>query len=191
MRITGGKAAGRRFTLPRGLAVRPTTDRVREALFNILAPLSGMTFLDLYAGSGAVGCEALSRGAIRAVFVECDAGAARIIRKNVEGLGFEGNCEVLAMEVRRGFKLLMYRRERFDVLFADPPYGEGLINETLRCLSDGSLVAVDGVLILQHSRREAPSEPLPAVFSIAEQRRYGETVLSFLKYKAEAGEGGI
>jgi 16S rRNA (guanine966-N2)-methyltransferase len=191
MRITGGMASGRRFTLPRGLAVRPTTDRVREALFNILSPLSGMTFLDLYAGSGAVGIEALSRGALRAVFVERNAGAVRMIRKNLEGFGFEGRCEILAMEVGRSIKLMTDRRERFDVLFADPPYGEGLVDETLRCLSDGSLVAVDGVLILQHSRRETPTEPMPAVFSMTDRRRYGETVLSFLKFKAEAGEGDI
>ena len=191
MRITGGTAAGRRFTLPRGLAVRPTTDRIRGALFNILGPPAGMTFLDLYSGSGAVGFEALSRGASRAVFVEHDAVAARSIGKNLAGLGFEGRYEILAMEVRRSIKLLMDRGERFDVLFADPPYGEGLIDETLRYRRDGNLVAVAGVLILQHSRRECPSEPLPAVFSMMDRRRYGETVLSFLKYKAEAGGGGI
>ncbi|MBN1614851.1 MAG: 16S rRNA (guanine(966)-N(2))-methyltransferase RsmD [Deltaproteobacteria bacterium] len=188
MRITGGMAAGRRLTLHRGLAFRPTTDRIREALFNILGPPLGVAFLDLYAGSGAVGLEALSRGARKAVFVDRDAEAARIIGKNVEAFGFGGSCEMLTMEAGRGIELLSGRRERFDILFADPPYGEGWIDDTLRRLGDGSLAAVDGILILQHSRREVPDEPLPAVFSMTDQRRYGDTVLSFIKFKAEAGE---
>src|SRR5580692_6775643 len=121
MRVIAGRLGGRRLTAPRGMATRPTSDRVREALFSALGPLGGAAVLDLYAGTGALGIEALSRGAARATFVESARPALAALRDNLAALGLEGAARVLAMPVERAVTRL---GGAFDLVLADPPYAE-------------------------------------------------------------------
>jgi len=191
MRIIAGKAKGRTLVAPKVKNLRPTTDRVKESLFNILS-VEGKRFLDLFAGAGSVGLEAVSRGASRVILVESHQGCAEAIRTNIGRCGFaniplngiEGgsgqDIEVVEVSVDRGLKLLGHRRERFDVIFADPPYERNLIGETLRLVRAQALMSQDGVLVVQHSVREG----IPARregYQVEDSRRYGETALSFLR----------
>jgi len=184
MRISGGEARGRRIGLPRGCRIRPTADRIKESLFDILPPVRERSFLDLFAGSGCVGMEALSRGVRFAAFVEKDARLAGAIRANLALLGFSGRAEVVAADAQTGIGRLAGRAERFDVLFADPPYDEGYVKVTLQWLEKADILAADGIIVIQHSVREAPDPSSLRILKPADQRRYGDTVLSFLK-KAE------
>ena len=186
MRIIGGEARGRRINLPRGCRIRPTADRVKESLFDILHPVEGVRFLDIFAGCGNCGLEALSRGARRAVFIEKEPRLVKAIGENLRLLGFEGRAEVIAADAERGVRRLAQREERFDILFADPPYGEGFLPEIMKLLEGANLLAENGVFVLQHSVREQLAGSCVQAMVMADQRRYGDTVLSFLKQHAEA-----
>jgi len=179
MRITGGCARGRRIYAPKSDTIRVTSDRVRESLFAVLPPMEGTLFLDIYAGTGSVGIEALSRGSTGAVFIEREPLHAEMLRKNLKLCGFDEECEVVVTSAQRGIRLLSERKQRFDVVFADPPYGRGLAGELLALPGIEGLVAEEGVLVVEHSFREevAASD----VFAPADRRRYGDTVLSILK----------
>jgi 16S rRNA (guanine(966)-N(2))-methyltransferase RsmD len=181
MRIIGGAARGRRIYLPRGCNIRPTSDRIKETLFNILQSLQGKMFLDMFAGSGNVGFEALSRGAARVVFIEKNAFLASAIRRNTESFGFDKRSETLTMELGRGVQELSARGEKFDILFADPPYQKDLIRGTLRCLEDGRLLLQGSVIVIQHSVRENIHNEEFHLYELADQRKSGDTLLSFLK----------
>lgn len=181
MRIIGGEARGRPIRLPAGCRIRPTADRVKESLFNILNPIEGAYFVDIYAGCGNVGLEALSRGARGSVFLERDLRLVDAIRQNLRLLGFEGRGEVIAADAEQGLRRLGQRGERFDILFADPPYDKDFFPEILTCLEGTGLMAENGVIVLQHSVRENPEKSLPRALVITDQRRYGDTLLSFLK----------
>jgi 16S rRNA (guanine966-N2)-methyltransferase len=185
MRIIGGKARGRQIRLPAGCGIRPTADRVKESLFNILHPVEGTYFLDIYAGCGNVGLEALSRGARGSVFVEKNPRLVEAIRENLRLLGFEGQGEVIAAGAQQGLRRLGKRGDRFDILFADPPYDEDILPEILRCLEGAELLAENGIIVLQHSVREDPKESLAQALVMTDQRRYGDTRLSFLKKSTE------
>ena len=182
MRIIGGRARGLRIHAPRGGAVRPTSDRIKESVFNILSSAEGRSFLDLFAGSGNMGLEALSRGASRVVFVEQNRRCVEAIRRNLVLLKTESPWEVIESTVERGLKRLEGRSGRFDVIFADPPYDRGWVAKTLKALGEGGLLAEDGLLIIQHSVLERLEEDVLS-FRLESQRRYGETLVSFLKTK--------
>ncbi|MBN1382732.1 MAG: 16S rRNA (guanine(966)-N(2))-methyltransferase RsmD [Deltaproteobacteria bacterium] len=181
MRIIGGEAKGRRLGLPKDCRIRPTSDRIKEALFNLLYPVSGKSFLDLYAGSGSVGLEALSQDAAKVVFVEKNPVLIHLIKKYLRECGFKDRYAVLAVDVRQGIKLLESRPERFDIVFADPPYEKDLIDRTIEWIGTSRLVAEDGVAVIQHSTREGIHDS--GVFELFDQRRYGDTILSFLKLR--------
>jgi 16S rRNA (guanine966-N2)-methyltransferase len=181
MRIIGGQARGRTVCLPGGCRIRPTADRVKKSLFDILHPVTGKTFLDLFAGSGNVGLESLSRGALYAVFVERDPRLVEAIQKNLAQLAYCARAEVIAADAERGIGRLVQKRRRFDLVFADPPYDEGLTVSTLKWLEKGDLLAENGIVILQHSIRETPEGSKIRTLAVTDQRRYGDTVLSFLK----------
>jgi len=185
MRIIGGKSKGRAIHLPGGCHIRPTTDRVKEALFNILGPLEGRFFLDIFAGCGNVGLEALSRGARGSVFVEKDLRLIEAIRENLRLLGFEGRAEVIAADAEKGVRRLRKRGERFDILFADPPYEEGFLSEIIKCLEGAELLTENGIIILQHSQREPLKQSFTQALAVTDQRRYGDTLLSFLIKRRE------
>jgi 16S rRNA (guanine966-N2)-methyltransferase len=193
MRIIGGEARGRPIRLPRGCRIRPTADRVKKSLFDILHPVTGKSFLDLFAGSGNVGLEALSRGVRISIFVEKDVRLAGAIRTGLAHFGFSKRAEVIAADAGKGMGHLAQRGTRFDIIFADPPYDEGLAQETLQWLGEGDLLTEDGIVVLQHSVRETIEGSQALI--IADQRRYGGTMLSFLqkkiKGKAHENDSGI
>jgi len=181
MRIIGGSARGRRLKAPKGRAVRPTSDRVKEALFNILPrDLGGLSVLDLFAGSGNLTIEALSRGAARATLVDFSSQSARAIRENLTASGVSDRARILTLPVVRALRLLARQRESFDVIFLDPPYERGLAAAALRALGDGALLRPTGVVIAEHSVRDNLDEVYGAL-ALEDRRRYGGTVLSFYR----------
>lgn len=179
MRIIGGVVKGRRIYSPKKSTIRPTADIIKESLFNILYEVSGKTFLDLFAGSGNVGLEALSRGAGKVVFVEKSAVMVNAIKKNLGDLGFRDKYEILATEVAKGIRQIHKKGESFDLLFADPPYDKGHVEETLWHLSKGNIVSSGGIIIIQHSIRESLPIEGTDIFILTDQRRYGDTLISF------------
>jgi 16S rRNA (guanine966-N2)-methyltransferase len=181
MRVIGGDAKGKHIFSPPKSKVRPTSDGIKESLFNILHTLSGKSFLDLFAGSGNIGLEALSRGAAKVVFVEKNAVMVNAIKRNIRELGFNDKCEVLATEAGKGIRQLQRDRDSFDFLFADPPYEKGFIREIFQCLSEVDVISQDGLLIIQHSKREGVIGHHTGNFVLTDQRRYGDTLLSFFK----------
>jgi 16S rRNA (guanine966-N2)-methyltransferase len=183
MRIIGGEAGGRPIHLPKGCRIRPTSDRVKESLFALLEPVVGDHFLDLFAGCGNVGLESLSRGASRCVFLEKGPKMAEAIRENCRLLGFEGRADIIAADADSGLRRLGKRGDRFDILFADPPYEEGFLAEMGPLLSGMDLLAQDGIVVLQHSVREPLEVSQWPTMTVADQRRYGDTLLTFLKEK--------
>ncbi|HVO65742.1 MAG TPA: 16S rRNA (guanine(966)-N(2))-methyltransferase RsmD [Syntrophales bacterium] len=181
MRIIGGEAKGKHIYSPKRSQTRPTSDGIKESLFNILQDVSGKSFIDLFAGSGNIGLEALSRGAAKVVFVEKNAAMVNGIKRNLKELGFNDKYEILATEAVKGIRQLQKRGECFDFLFADPPYEKGFIGEIIKCLCDGSVVSQDGIVIIQHSKREDVLGQNTDNFVLTDQRRYGDTLLSFFK----------
>ncbi len=186
MRIIGGQAKGRRIFVPKS-HIRPTSDMIKGALFDILLPMEGKTFLDLFAGTGNIGLEAISRGAVRVVFVEVNRSLFGTIKKNLNVCGFNNKYEIISASVKDSIKLLNQKKERFDVIFADPPYERGFVRETLYLLSNGSLISEDGIIVVQHSYREEPDWNTDE-FVLMDQKRYSDTILSFFKVNKEHGE---
>jgi len=180
MKIIGGDAKGRPIPLPRGCRIRPTAERVKKSLFDILHPIAGKSFLDLFAGSGNIGLEALSRGACFANFVETNMHLVKTIQAALDQLGFSERAEVINVDTERGLEYLFHRGSRFDILFADPPYDEGLVWRTLQWLEKEDVLKKDGIVVCQHSVREELKGLQVEAYVIADQRCYGDTMLSFL-----------
>jgi 16S rRNA (guanine(966)-N(2))-methyltransferase RsmD len=179
VRIISGQLRGRRLRAPEGLGTRPTSDRVREALFNIISKhVPGARFLDLFAGSGAVGLEAISRGAEAAVFVDQSRRALEQIEDNVERCGVSDRARILGKDALAALKTLEAGGERFDVVYVDPPYDAGLYRPILRFLGTSGLVEEDGIVVVElRSRDRLPDE----VGELRHYRdeRYGDTTLAF------------
>ena len=159
--------------------VRPTSGRVLLALFNILGSMEGMAFLDLFAGTGRVGIEALKRGAASVVFVETLKKRAGDIERILPG-EYAENATVLSLELRRGLAWLLRRERVFDIVFADPPYGEGWGGSLLKTEDLAGILKRDGILIVEHASREKLT--VPRRWSVIDTRPYGETTLTFLKH---------
>ncbi len=184
-RIIGGEAGGRRLRTPAGDSTRPTADRVREALFStveaLLGTLAGRRFLDVYAGSGAVGLEARSRGAAQVVLVEHDTGAARLIRSNARALGLDEVSVIVA----RAERVAAHDPPggRFDVAFFDPPYdlAASRLAEALAGLVADSWLAPDALVVVERSRRDAAWQ-WPDGVQPVRARRYGETMLWYGRF---------
>jgi len=177
MRIIAGIAKGTPLKGRRTKYLRPTSDMVREGLFNMLGNrIPGSSFLDLYAGTGAVGIEALSRGASAATFVERRAELAELVRENLEKTHLAAEAKVICADATRAVARLTAQGERFDFVFADPPY----YTDTQQLLDQVHMIMKqEGILICQHSRNEAA--PLPAGLERTDQRPFGDTVLSFYR----------
>ena len=181
MRLTGGLDRGRRLIAPNGGRTRPTAAKVREAIFNILGPSPEGMVLDLYAGTGALGLEALSRGAASAVFVEREHAPLAALRRNVKELGFEDRASVISADVCTGLRRLAAAGTpgRFSWVFLDPPYvkeTEGVLAE----LSGSGLLSACAVVVLEHDRRHRPPDQVGGLF-LTDRRQYGDTELSFFR----------
>ncbi len=182
-RIVAGELGGRRISAPPGRETRPTSDRVREALFSTLESLTdldGCRFADLYAGSGAVGLEAASRGAAAVLLVESDPRAARTVRANIDALDLAGRCQLVAGRIPAA--LAAPPKQPYDVVFADPPYelAESDVTELLRTLVAGQWLASDAVVVLERSARSPEPTRVEGV-TPERGRRYGESMLWYLR----------
>lgn len=186
MRIIAGKARGRELRAPRGLKTRPTTDRVREALFSIIEArldLEGARVLDLFAGSGALALEALSRGAARAICVDRAPACREAIGDNAERLDMGSELEILVLDVERALPRLASRQERFELVLLDPPYALSPWS-TVEQLLELELLTPDALVVVEHAARtEAPtavvggSQGRPTL-EVIKQRCYGDTALA-------------
>lgn len=168
MRIISGSRRGARIAAPKGAATRPTGDRVREAAFNLIGPVDGAAVLDLFAGSGALGLEALSRGAARAVFVEADRDACRAISANLDKLALTG-ARVVRDDVVRALRAEIGGGRLYDLVLCDPPYGTFAAMQTALADLLPPVLAPDGLLVVETGAKEEPELPLRLVTS----RRYG------------------
>jgi 16S rRNA (guanine966-N2)-methyltransferase len=180
MRIISGTSKGRKFATPKNFSLRPTSGRVKESIFNILrGRIEGRMVLDLFAGTGSLGIEALSRGAKKVTFVEKGRDALKLIRRNLAQFGLEERSGVLPIDASRAIGILKHRGKTFDLIFMDPPYEKGLIEKTLTELNFHPIYHRDSILVIEHHWRELLS---PAIhgWSLIRQRRMGETVISFL-----------
>lgn len=181
MKIIGGEYRGRNFYMPAD--IRPTQNMARKAVFDLLGQdLTGLTFLDLFAGSGAVGLEALSRGASKVTFVERDPKFAGIIEKNLGIFGFDlakgdQRVELIAADGLATVKALARQGRTFDIVFFDPPYGMGLVKKSLKTLTGYDILPPKSHLVIEHSHAEILPD-LEGRFSIVKQKRYGKTLLS-------------
>ena len=189
MRIVGGRHRGRRLSAPPGDAVRPTSDRAREALFNILShgrfaaaglPFAGAAVLDAFAGTGALGLEALSRGAAEAIFIERDRDALMVLRRNIETLEETARARIVPGDATRPPRGAV----ACAVAFLDPPYGSALVGPALAALAASGWLAADALAVVEIAAREAP--PRQDGFALLDERVYGAAHLLFLRR-----EGGL
>lgn len=189
IRITSGIYKGRRLTMPAG--IRPTRELVRKAVFDILGDVAGLSFLELFAGSGAVGLEALSRGAGEVAFVESDRRCVAAIKKNLALLGVT-ECGLYTKEAEQTIGFLHKAGRRFDIIFLDPPYHLELPKKTLQTLGAYDILAPAGLIIAQHFKKdEVPREA--GSLAVFKQSKYGDTFLSFYRKSAPpaAAQGGM
>lgn len=179
MRIIAGDFGGRKLLSPRTLRVRPSSDRFRESLFNILqGQLENKTFLDLFAGVGTVGLEALSRGALRCVFVDHSSQSLEFLKKNTAFC--RDRVTILPVSVEAALRLLEKKGDCFDFIFLDPPFAQGWVQKTLEKLDSSSLVPSGGSIMVQHDKTEEVSDTWKR-FKIADQRTYGQSLLTILR----------
>ena len=184
MRVTGGELRGRRIRVPRSSVVRPTADRVREALFTRLGDLDGVRALDLFGGSGALGIEALSRGAARVVFIERSAPVAAALHANLVELGALTRAQVVRGDAAGVVRRFAATGERFDLALLDPPYGEPeTAHRALRALATSGILAPRATVVVEASRRHPP-RPVEG-FVVVDERRYGDTVIHRFEYAFE------
>ena len=182
MRIIAGTARSRPIVSPRGMDTRPTLDRIRESLFNILqSNCSEARVLDLFAGSGALGLEALSRGALEATFVDMDKRAIAAVKKNVEALGFFTKAQIIQDSWDRAITKLRLERRQFDLIFLDPPYRMTNTDEMLHEIVKNELLHREGIAMVEHATATPPreTEALPCV----DARKYGDTSIRFYAFR--------
>lgn len=186
MRIITGRHKGTQLRTPSGLDVRPTMDRVREALFSILHnSVQDCEVLDLYAGTGSLGLEAVSRGAASACFVERNPAVVQVLKSNILTAGAQ-DCVVIGAPVERVLKSLTRQGRRFDLVFLDPPYRKGLVEKTIQQLAATGLVAPNGRIVCEHESRLMPPTEIEPFFRV-DNRKYGDTAISV--YSPMHGEG--
>lgn len=191
MRIITGRARGARLKAPKGMAVtRPTSDRVKESLYSILGSLvAGRTVLDVFAGTGSLGLEALSRGAKHAVFL--DQSTADVLRENIAHCHFEREAEVLAGDAFASLARFARQGRTFDLVFCDPPYHKGLWERALSIFDTTTLLTEDAILVVEHGGDEDDVPELATLVRV-DHRRYGKTTqVSFFQRKSYVGEETI
>lgn len=184
MRITAGEHRGRILKVPEGDAVRPTTDKVRQAIFNILKAYDlpeGAVVIDVFCGTGSLGLEALSRGALHATFVEKQRDHLRFAQDNAAAMKIAGQCTFMQKEAAQ-IGLRSATAEPATLAFLDPPYRMNLLPPALQALHDGNWLADSAMIVCEHEKNAAVA--FPAGFTLIDQRPYGDTQISFLRYQA-------
>ena len=187
MRITGGVARGQQLIVPKSGPIRPTTDRVREAIFSIITPLTINRFrgLDLYAGTGALGIEALSRDAEWVDFVEKEPRCCAIIKQNLQKVGFSQRAHVYCCSAA---KALTFLENKYDIVFMDPPYTDPSISQMATQLASSKIVDSKSLVVISHATRAPLQESYDGLARIKE-KRYGDTCIS-IYHKQSHGKGG-
>ncbi len=179
MRVISGTRKGRRLIAPNGWNTRPTADRIKESIFNILAcGPAERRVLDLFAGTGALGIEALSRGAASAVFIDQAKTAVEAIRRNVANLGLADCTRIIRWDIRRNLNCLA-SDPPFDLVFMDPPYAVGAVAPVLKVLTARNLLSSGARIVIEHSHQESIT-PCPKTLTLTDQRRFGKTLVSFM-----------
>lgn len=180
MRIIAGKAKGHRIKVPKTHSIRPATDKVREAIYNIIGSVEDLMVLDLFAGCGSVGLEAASRGAKQVVFVDARFDSIQLIKQNAQLVNLDSCCSTIKTSLPKGLaKLPKWTPERFDIVFIDPPYDKDLVSPTLKAIVDYKLVDADSLIIIEHSPREKPHSD---ALLLSDERHYGQTWISFFQF---------
>ncbi len=183
MRIIGGKYSGRKIRQPNSKSVRPTKDRVRQAVFNIIASSVPETrVLDIFAGSGAYGLESVSLGAKKVVFIEKDRSISATIRENIRLLGEEKSTQVVVKDMSKAIELLGRRGDKFDLIFCDPPYNVNMAKKTLILVNRYDILNHSGLMVIEHHRDEGIPSSEGNVF-ICKQKTYGKTLISIFQKK--------
>lgn len=183
LRIIGGELKGKKLVSVRGTAVRPTADRLRESIFNIIfSCVQGAVVLDLFAGTGTYGIEALSRGAEFAVFIDNNSAALSAIKNNITSCAYDNKARVINWDIRKNLNCLKsISYNRFNLVFLDPPYNQSMVGLALRHLGNSHSMTKEVIVVVEHSCHEAiPKERF--AFEIKDQRKYGKTLVSFLTY---------
>ncbi|MDI6605669.1 MAG: 16S rRNA (guanine(966)-N(2))-methyltransferase RsmD [Candidatus Omnitrophota bacterium] len=177
MKISSGKYRSRLIRMPKN--IRPTQAKVRKALFDILGDIKGLSFLELFAGSGAVGFEALSRGAADLTLAECNHDCLQAIRKNIESLQIK-DCSLYPHQAQRAIEMLHKQGRKFDIIFLDPPYYMDAAKKTLKALGGYDILTRNGLLIVQHFKKDTLDERTGSL-TLIKRARYGDTLLSFYR----------
>ncbi len=177
MRIISGSRRGHKLFEFDGQDVRPTTDRVKESVFNLIQSyVPGARVLDMFAGSGALSFEAISRGADSAILIDCDANSVALIKKNIKSLGFEDTCTVLKSSC---FDYIKTAFTKFDIIFLDPPYNKGFIEPALSAISDSGILSESGIIVLESDNTDFRNDF--AGLEMIKQKRYGRTFITIYK----------
>lgn len=182
MRIIGGELKGRKLKSVRGTHTRPTADRIRESIFNILAMrVYGAIVLDLFAGTGALGIEALSRGAQYAFFIDINKSTLSTLKDNLRTCSIENKAKIIQWNIVKNLNCIQESRPPFSLIFMDPPYNKHMVEASLLNLHNSRCLKSDACLTIEHSALERiPEADLP--FKVIDQRRYAKTLVSFLDY---------
>lgn len=182
MRIITGIAKGCKLKAPKGLVTRPTADRVKESLFSIIQnKIYASNVLDIFAGSGNLGLDALSRGANKAFFVDQSLDSMRVIKDNAEHTKLIEQCNIYKMDVFSALRKFMNMDLRFDLVFCDPPYNKGLSEKVLVILDELEILSNEALVIIEHSREDKLIENLKYL-NLKKQQKYGTTIISIYQY---------
>ena len=185
MRIIGGEYKSRSIAMPRGVEMRPTQDKIREAIFNILGDINGKKVLELFAGSGAFGMEAISRGAGSVAFVDNNFRCIQTIKSNLKSLGVsDSRYSVIKTNALNFSAKLKPVSEKFDIIFLDPPYYMNMAKKCLINMDSCDIVSPVGLIIVEHFKKDALDTELER-FVFVDERRYGDTVVTILRRKDE------
>ena len=183
LRVIAGTAKGHKLKTIKGLTTRPTSDKVKGAVFNILAALiPGANVLDIYAGTGSLGIEALSRGADSAVFVDKSSECFHTIKENLAHTKLESKATVIAGDVFVALNKFSKNNKKFDIIFLDPPYGKGLVEKTLKNIAENDIIMQEGIIVAEHDVEDEVPEEVGGLERYRRQK-YGDTVISFYRLK--------
>ena len=182
MRIISGKIRGRKIKAVPGFSTRPTSDRLRETIFNIIArQVAGSVVLDLFSGTGAFGIEAISRGAKQVCLIDNSRAAITIINQNLAICNISLQAKILKWDISKNLNCLRNLDTAFDLVFMDPPYAKGLVRPALINLCKSRSLLDKALIIIEHNGQETFKEPVPNFF-LTDQKRYGKTLVSFFQY---------
>jgi 16S rRNA (guanine966-N2)-methyltransferase len=181
MRVISGEARGHKLKAPAGLNTRPTTDRVKEAVFSMISEyILNACVLDLFAGSGALGIEALSRGAGECVFIDNDAESVKTVKLNLTKTGLINKAKIYKNNYENALEILIKKDKKFDIVFLDPPYYENFLIKTLKILSNSDIISNEGIIVAEHLKKDTEIN-IPEQFTIDRKKRYGDTEILIIK----------